>query len=93
MPYRVIAQEALARWRDAERRKDLLTPIDPGWKAADADAERARADYQDAVEAATREHLPIPMAFDRAVEAGPTTEAEPKTDMDAVGDDGQVFGG
>jgi hypothetical protein len=35
----------------------------------------------------------IPVAFDRAVETGPMTEAEPKTDMDAVGDDGQVFGG
>ncbi len=87
MPYRVIAQEALARWRDAERRRERAEAGSPDHLAAEQDAEQARRDYQDAIDAAMREHLPVPVAFDEAV------GAEAKTDMSAVGDDGQVFGG
>ncbi len=86
MPYRVIAQEALARWRDAERRRERSEPGSANHLAAQQDAEQARRDYQDAIEAAMRAHLPVPIAFDEAV------GSEPKTDMSANGDDGQDFG-
>jgi hypothetical protein len=87
MPYRVLAQQALARWREAERRKDAAVPHSPGWEAADRDAVAARLDYMQCVEDARRELLPEPPAFDEAI------ASEPKTDMSAVGEDGQAYGG
>jgi hypothetical protein len=70
MPYRIAAQEALARWRVAQRLMDDTSPDDPSgrWQQAQVEADLAKADYQEAIEAATREHLPVPPSFAEALE-------------------------
>jgi hypothetical protein len=64
MPYRKIAAEALAMWREADRRLAELEPSAPEWEAAYLRREAARARYQEAVEAARAEHLPEPPPFE-----------------------------
>ena len=48
MPYRKIAEEALAEWRDADRRLSNMTPDDPDWQSVSVLRELARARYQEA---------------------------------------------
>ena len=66
MPYRAAAQEALARWREAEARRERHTPDSPEWHQAQADADLARAQYQEAFDNARRLHLPEPPTFEDA---------------------------
>ena len=66
MPFRSVAQEALARWRAATRIMETTDTASDAWRAAMLDAERARADYQQAVDDAIRERQPIPIPFDEA---------------------------
>jgi hypothetical protein len=87
LPYRAAAQEALARWREAQSRVERHTPDSPEWRQAQVDAELAKAQYQEAFDNAHRLHLPEPPNFDDAI------DADTKTDMSAVGDDGGVYGG
>lgn len=79
--------DALERWRTAERVMASTDPASPEWQAASNEAAAAKAAYQEAFDAARIRRLPSPPPFEEA------TAAEPKTDMNAVGDDGQVFGG
>jgi hypothetical protein len=67
MPYRALAQQALARWREAERRKDAAVLHSPEWEAANADAASAKADYMQCVDDARREYRPEPPPFEEAV--------------------------
>jgi len=60
VPYRKLAEEALAQWRDADRRLSTLTPDDPDWQPVYALRELAKATYQEAVEAARAAQLPEP---------------------------------
>jgi hypothetical protein len=69
MPYPKIAEEALAAWRDADRRLAELTPDTPEWEECRLERDDARDRYDAAVEAARREHLPPPPPFDKANEA------------------------
>ena len=84
MPYRAVAQAALERWRDAQRRLEAAIPDGEDWRQAYIDEELAKADYQQAIDDARREHLPEPPPFDTVTEL---------TSIDAEGDDDQVFGG
>jgi hypothetical protein len=63
MPYRTIAEQALARWRAAQARLDTTPQHSPEWEAARTEAELAKGEYHDAVDAALREHLPGPPPF------------------------------
>ena len=45
---------------------DAAEPESPDWQAAFLEAELAKADYQQAIEDATREHLPVPIPFEEA---------------------------
>jgi hypothetical protein len=69
LPYRQIAADALAAWRDADRRlAELDQDGDPeARQAAYLEAELAKATYQEAVARAHEEHLPEPLPFDEAV--------------------------
>jgi hypothetical protein len=87
MPYRRLAMDALERWRAAERVMASAEPDSLEWRAASDDAAAAKIAYQEAFDAARLGHLPMPPSFEEA------TSAETTTDMSAVGDDGQVFGG
>ena len=69
MPYRAVAEAALARWRDAEQRKSLVEQSTEEWRQAEDDAQAAKADYEQAIEDARREHLPEPPPFGRAIDA------------------------
>ena len=67
MPYRAAAQEALARWREAEGRRERHTPDSPEWRQAQADADLARAQYQEAFDnARLGPHMPEPPTFEDA---------------------------
>lgn len=66
MSSRKEAAEALAAWREADRRMQELSPQDPEWQLASLDAELAKGRYEDAVEAARREQLPELPSFDQA---------------------------
>jgi hypothetical protein len=92
MPYRRVAQAALNRWLDAERRKEQWPLDGDEWQAAYLDGELAKADYEQAIDDARREHEPLPPPFNTVTEIGDDPEAE-LTSMNAEGDDGQVFGG
>jgi hypothetical protein len=63
MPYRVVAEQALARWRAAQAAMDAAAPGSPEWQRACNDVQLAKAAYQAAVEAARREQLPEPPPF------------------------------
>ena len=89
MPHLSIAQAALDRWRDATRVMDAAEVGSPAWTQAALDADRAKADYEQAVEDATRMHRPVPIPFAEAADL----EEGPKTDMGAEGPDGEVYGG
>ena len=91
MPYRTVAQAAPVRWRDANRRLAASSEGSPDWQQASIDEELARRDYQDAIDEARKAHLPEPPPFHEA--SRETTTDVPKTDMNAEGDDGQVYGG
>jgi hypothetical protein len=69
VPYRKVAEEALAQWRDADRRLSAMTPDEPDWQSVYVLRELAKATYQEAVEAARAEHLPEPPPFDEVAEA------------------------
>src|SRR5215204_1955791 len=58
MPYRLVAEQALARWRAAQAAMQAAEPQTDEWQAAYLEEQRAKAAYQEAVEAARREHLP-----------------------------------
>jgi hypothetical protein len=66
VPYRIAAQEALARWRLANARLESAPPGTPDWTTAYLEGRLAKHQYQEAVEAARREHLPEPPSFDEA---------------------------
>jgi hypothetical protein len=69
VPYRKVAEEALAEWRDADRRLSKMTPDDPDWQSVYVLRELAKATYQEAVESARAQRLPAPAAFEEAAEA------------------------
>ena len=71
MPYRIAAEEALARWRAAQRKLVDASPGDPEADLAEIMLRQAKADYQAAVDAAHREHLPEPPPFPEHDEAPP----------------------
>jgi hypothetical protein len=64
LPYRVLAQQALARWRAAQAQMRAAAPDSPEWLAAYVEETLAKAAYHEAVEAARREHLPEPPPFE-----------------------------
>src|SRR5215204_5118690 len=66
MPYRLVAEQALARWRAAQAAMQAAEPQTDEWQAAYLEEQRAKAAYQEAVEAARREHLPEPPPFPEA---------------------------
>jgi uncharacterized protein YdaU (DUF1376 family) len=68
MPYRIVAQAALDRWRDAERRMDQWPLDSDEWQEAYLEGELAKADYQQAIDDAIRNHKPLPPPFDEAHE-------------------------
>jgi hypothetical protein len=88
MPYRAVAAQALAAWRAAHARMEAAIPQSDEWQAAYLDEQAAKAAYQEAVDAARREHLPEPPPFADAAEA-----EEPETTMTPPKTDGQVYGG
>jgi hypothetical protein len=63
LPYRIVAEQALARWRAAHAKMEATSPDSPEWQAAYLEEQLAKTDYQAAVEAARREHLPEPPPF------------------------------
>jgi hypothetical protein len=69
VPYRKVAEEALADWRDADRRLSRITPDHPDWQAIWVLRELAKARYQEAVDSARAEHLPEPPPFEDVAEA------------------------
>jgi len=69
MPYRALAADALAAWRDAERRMSQLPADSPDWQKACLEAELAKQRYQEAFDSARAEHLPEPPPFDEASRA------------------------
>jgi hypothetical protein len=69
VPYRKIAEEALADWRDADRRLSNMTPDDPDWQSVYVLRELAKAHYQEAVEGARAQHLAAPPPFEDVAEA------------------------
>jgi hypothetical protein len=94
MPYRAVAAQALATWRAAHARMEAAVPHSDEWQAAYLDEQAAKAAYQEAADAAHREHLPEPPPFAQAAEgaaaAGPD---EPETSMTPPKTDGQMYGG
>ena len=60
MPYRVVAADALAAWREADRRMSELPVESPKWQEACREAALSKQRYNDAVAAAHAEHLPEP---------------------------------
>jgi hypothetical protein len=64
MSYRVVAQAALERWREAESRKDEWPLDSDEWETAYLEGELAKADYQQAIDDAKREHKPLPPPFE-----------------------------
>ena len=66
MPYRQKAQDALAEWREADRRLASMRPADPEWPELVEAREAARARYQAAVIVAQAKQLPEPPPFDEA---------------------------
>ena len=69
MPDRKIAEEALAEWRDAGRRLSNMTPDDPDWQSLYVLRELAKARYQEAVDSAPEQHLPVPPPFEDVADA------------------------
>ena len=83
MPYRVVAAEALAAWRVADKCLAECEPDSPEWHAAFIDAELAKQRYQDAVDAAHAAHLPEPPPFDQASRrSDDATSAGPAESLD-----------
>jgi hypothetical protein len=89
VPYRTIAQEALERWRDAQRRLDIAPPDSPEWQQAYVDSELAKGEYDDAVREAEQRHLPVPPPFNEAI--GASEDDGSQMDVDAAGDDTETF--
>lgn len=75
MPYRTIAQEALSRWRAGQRQMDEVERDSPQWHEAFLQAERAKADYQQAIEDAARTHNTLPVPFEQATKLEPDADA------------------
>jgi hypothetical protein len=67
MPYRAVAAEALERWREAHRRLDAAAEGSPEWQQATIDVERAKTQYQAAIDDALNAHTPAPPPFDDAI--------------------------
>jgi hypothetical protein len=63
VPYKRVAEEALAEWRDADRRLSKMTPDDPDWQSVYVLRELAKARYEEAVATARAESLPEPPPF------------------------------
>jgi hypothetical protein len=64
MPYRQIAEAALAEWRVAEQVLETHPEGSPEWRLAAALVEDARARYQQAIEDARATHSPESTPFD-----------------------------
>jgi hypothetical protein len=60
MPYRVRAEELLAKWRDAERRHASTTPGTPEFEETRLEILELRHGYQQAIEDAGEFDLPEP---------------------------------
>ncbi len=88
MPYRAIAAQALTAWRAAHARLEAATPDSAEWQDAYLDEQTAKAAYQEAVDAAHREHLPEPPPFAEVAAA-----EETETEMTPPTVDGQLYGG
>ena len=73
MPYRTVALEALAAWREAETCLADCEEDSAEWQEAFVAAESAKQRYQDAVDAAQAANLPEPPPFSEA--SKPTPEA------------------
>jgi hypothetical protein len=69
VPYRKAADEALAEWRDADRRLAKMTPDDPDWQSVYVLRELAKATYLEVVETARAQQLPEPTPFEDVAEA------------------------
>ena len=94
MPYRAIAAQALATWRAAHARMEAAVPHSDEWQAAYLGEQAAKAAYQEAADAAHREHLPEPPPFDRAAEDADAADPEAtETTMTPPKTDGQMYGG
>ena len=60
MPYRVRAEELLAKWRQAERRHDSTTPGTPEFEKTRLEILELRHSYQQVIEDAGEFVLPEP---------------------------------
>jgi hypothetical protein len=67
---------------------EAAVPQSEAWQAASVDEQAAKSAYQEAADAARREHLPEPPPFADAAE-----DQEPETTMTPPKTDGQVYGG
>lgn len=63
MPYRIVAEHALARWRAAQAIVDTAEHNSDEWRNAYREAEAAKAAYEAAVGAARVAQLPEPPPF------------------------------
>jgi hypothetical protein len=80
VPHRVVAEQALARWRAAHARTDVASRDSPEWQDAHHEEQLAKADYEAAVEAARQAHLPEPPPFPEEDDsAGPALDPVPST--------------
>ena len=68
MPYRVRAEELLAKWRDAERRHDSTTPGTPEFEESRLEILELRRGYQQVVEEVEEFDLPAPQRVPTAVD-------------------------
>jgi hypothetical protein len=66
MPFRVVAEAALADWREAERQLVAYPKGSPAWEEATIVAADAKARYLQAIEDARAAHTPEPPPFDEA---------------------------
>jgi hypothetical protein len=69
MPYRVLAEQALARWRAAQAQMDAALPDTPQWQAACVEEALAKRAYHEAVEAARHQHVPEPPPIEEVTNA------------------------
>ena len=67
MPYRQVAETALADWRAAELELADHADGSPGWLEASARAVEAKERYQQAIQDARVAHTPEPRPFEEAV--------------------------
>ena len=90
MPYRKVAEQALADWRAAERRMAAAEPESPVWQDAYMDSQMAKARYRQAVDDARKAGTPEPVPFEDAVRADEDADV---TTITPPRSDGQMYGG